>query len=160
MAFDRRQIDQFEAQAHVPARAVQGLTAADLDALPVPGTWSIRQIVVHLLESDLAATHRMRRIAAEDKPLIIAYDETAMARTLRYDQVDPALAGELFALNRRFAAQWLRTAPDESFSRAGIHNQRGLVTLADMVGMYIRHVDDHMVHLRRKRDLLGKPLGW
>lgn len=157
---DRTLIDQFAAQADVPARAIQGLDAADLLAYPIPGTWSIQQIVVHLLESDLAATHRMRRIAGEDLPLIIAYDETALAKNLQYDRTDLALTTDLFAANRRFVSHWLRLLPDETFTRRGVHNQNGFMTLRGLVETYIRHVNGHMEHLRKKRALLGKPLGW
>ena len=62
-AFDRTWIDRYEAGAELLAPAIAGLSSAELDAHPVPGTWSVRQIVVHLLESDLAAMHRMRRIS-------------------------------------------------------------------------------------------------
>lgn len=156
----RAEIDRYEAGADVPRRAIQGLSAQDLDATPIPGTWTIRQIVVHLLESELAAVHRMRRIAAEERPLIIAYDESLLADRLDYAHEDVDRVCELFAILRRWNAPWLRRMPAETFGRAGVHNQRGLVTLADMVRMYVKHLDGHMVHLRKKRELLGKPLGW
>lgn len=151
-------IDAYERGAEVPASAIVGLSNEELDALPIPGTWSIRQIVVHLLESELAAVHRMRRIAAEDHPLLIAYDESALASNLRYERCDLTLVTRMFADLRRFAAAWLRTMPPEAFARAGIHNQRGKVSLGEMVRMYVAHLEGHMAHLRKKRDLLGKPL--
>lgn len=150
-------IAAYEARASIPARAIQGLSREQLNAHPVPGTWSIQQIIVHLLESDLAATHRMRRIAAEDLPLIIAYDETRMADRLAYDQADLTLVAQLFELNRRFTGQWLHTLPPEAFDREGIHNQVGKVTLARLVEMYINHVDHHLKFIRDKRALLKAP---
>ena len=36
-----------------PGKAIQGLDRADLLAFPVPGTWSIQQIVLHMMDSDL-----------------------------------------------------------------------------------------------------------
>lgn len=137
------------------AAAVKGLSPAHLDALPIPGTWSIRQIVVHLLDSDLAATHRMRRIVAEDLPLIIAYDETAFASRLAYERADIALVLRLFADTRRFTRDWLDTLPPDAFARAGVHNHRGKVTLADIVRMYADHVDHHLAFITKKRSLLG-----
>ncbi len=138
------------------SRAVAGLGAAELDAFPVPGTWSIRQIVVHTLDSDLIATHRMRRIVAEELPLLISYDETLFAKALRYEDVDVALALRLFADNRAFTLTMLRGLPAEAWGRAGIHNQRGKVTLATVVGMYADHVDHHVGFILKKRALLGK----
>lgn len=151
-------IDAYERGAETPAGAIAGLSPAELDALPIPGTWSIRQIVVHLLESELAAVHRMRRIGAEESPLLIAYDESALARGLHYERCDLALATRMFADLRRFTAAWLRTMPPEAFARVGIHNLRGKVSLGEMVGMYVAHLNGHMTHLRKKRALLGKPM--
>jgi uncharacterized damage-inducible protein DinB len=137
--------------------AFAGLTPAQLDARPADGSWTLRQIAVHLLESDLAATHRMRRIAAEaTPPLIIAYDESALAANLSYDQDDLALVLDLFELNRRFTAAWLARVPESQFSRHGIHNQRGRVTLAEMVVMYVEHVDHHLRHAKKKRDAVTR----
>lgn len=157
---DRSLIEQYASQADVPARAIEGLAPADLHAYPIPGTWSIQEIVVHLLESDLAATHRMRRIAGEELPLIIAYDETALTKNLLYDRTDLKLSNDLFAANRRFMAHWLRMLPDAAFERKGVHNHNGIMTLGQLVGLYVKHVNGHMEHLRKKRQLLGKPLAW
>lgn len=151
-------IDAYVAQAETPRRWIEGLSASELLAHPVAGTWSIQALVVHCLDSDLIATHRMRRIAAEELPLLIGYDETAFARQRWYDQADVTLACELFAVHRRFTAQWLRTIPSEAWSRAGIHNQRGKITIAEMVPMYIQHIDHHGRFLADKRRALGRPL--
>jgi len=45
-------------------------------AVPVPGTWSLQQIAIHMMDSDLIASDRMKRIASMDKPLLCGYDET------------------------------------------------------------------------------------
>lgn len=155
---NRSHIDAFEAGATIPARAIAGLTREQLNAIPIPDTWSIQQIVVHLWESDAAAVHRMRRIAAEDTPLIIAYDETALARSLFYEDEDLARICRMFEDGRRMTAALLRRLPDSSFERAGVHNQRGKVTLAQFVELYVGHLRGHMTHLLKKRAMLGAPL--
>jgi uncharacterized damage-inducible protein DinB len=135
--------------------AVSGLTAAQLTAFPVPGTWSIQQNVIHLLDSDLVASDRMKRIIAQDKPLLIGYDETAFSQKLFYHEQSAEDALTMFELNRRATAAILKRLPDEAFARAGVHNERGLVTLGDMLNTYIRHVDNHLVHVLRKRAMVG-----
>ena len=155
---DRTLIDRYAAGGPVLARAIEGLSQADLNAHPVPNTWSIRQIVIHVLDSDLAATHRMKRIVAEEKPLLIAYDETAFAQRVGYEKLDVKLCCELFAAHRAHTAEFLRALPDGAFSRQGVHNQNGIVTLEGMVENYARHLDHHMRFLREKRAMLGKPL--
>lgn len=151
-------INEYESGATRPARWLLGLSPGEVDAHPVPNTWSIREVVVHVLDSDLAATHRMRRIAAEETPLLIAYDETAFAKNLRYESANLAVVTDLFALNRTFTAEWLRTLPSEAFARVGVHNQRGKVTLGDMVQMYVNHLSHHEKFVVAKRAALGKPM--
>lgn len=148
-------IDRYASGAATPGRAIAGLSRDQLLAHPVPGTWSIQEIVVHLLDSDLAATHRMRRIAAEEQPLLIAYDETAFAKTLSYDRDDLALVCRLFEVNREFTAAFLRRLPPEAFARTGVHNQTGIRSLLDLVGAYANHVDHHMKFLLEKKKLVG-----
>ena len=153
---DRSLIEQYAAGADAPRKGIEGLTRAELNATPVPGTWSIQQIVTHLLDSDLIASHRMKRIIAEENPLIIGYNETRFAEKLYYPEMDAGLVCDLFALNRRLTADILRRLPVEAFERSGVHNERGRVTLADMVKMYVDHVPHHMKFLDKKRKMLGK----
>jgi hypothetical protein len=155
---DRALIERYAAGAGVPAEVIRGLSAADLDAVPVPGTWSVRQIVVHLLDSDLVGSDRMKRVIAMDEPTLLAYDQDAFVARLGYAEADAALAAELFALNRRQTAETLRRLPDAAFRRVGHHTVNGPMTLEQLVGGYVRHLDHHVGFARRKRELLGKPM--
>ena len=155
---NRDLIERYAAGAEAPARAIVGLTAEDLDAFPVPGTWSIRQIIVHLMDSDLVGGDRMKRVAAEDNPTLLAYDENAFVARLGYDQMDAPLSCEVFCVNRMAVAHMLRRLPDAAFERAGMHTERGRETLGELVALYIEHLEHHLAFIRKKRELLGKPL--
>jgi len=153
-------LDRYISQADAPARMIDGLSASDLVAPPprdgAAGQWTIQQVVVHLWHSDLAATHRMLRIACEDRPLLIAYDETAHAAALGYNALDVGLVCEVFRLNRLHTADVLGRLPENAFARVGIHNQRGAVTLGEMVKIYADHVDHHAAFVAKKRAALAK----
>lgn len=155
---NRSHIDAFEAGATIPTKAIAGLTREQLNAVPIPGTWSIQQIVVHMWESDAAAIHRMRRVIGEDTPLIIAYDESALARSLFYEHEDLVRVCRMFEDGRLLMSGVLRRLPDATFERCGVHNQRGKVSLAQFVELYVQHLRGHMVHLLKKRAMLGTPL--
>jgi hypothetical protein len=155
---DRSIIEKYAAGAGVPARGIAGLSRDELNSFPVPGTWSIQQIIMHLMDSDLISGDRMKRVVAEDNPLILSYDETRFAERLRYDAMDPMAACELFAKNRAMIASLLRALPDDVFARTGVHSQRGKITLEQLVQTYVDHLDHHMKFLVQKRRLLGKPL--
>ncbi len=138
--------------------AFQGLSKSDLLATPIPGTWSLQQIAVHMLDSDLIASDRMKRIAAMKTPLLIGYDETAFSQLPGTNEIDALEACDLFDRNRHMTAIILRHLPDQAFQRVGVHNESGLVTLEQMVDRYIDHLEGHLVHVRKKRALLGKPI--
>ena len=153
---NRSMIEEYARGATVPAEAIKGLAPADFRATPVPGTWSIGQIVLHLMDSDLIAADRMKRVIAEDNPAIIGYDETAFAQKLFYNDLDPHQAADIFQKNRELMAEILRRLPESAFIRAGTHNERGKMTLGELVEMYVGHLEHHMKFLRHKKQLLGK----
>ncbi|MBX3352415.1 MAG: DinB family protein [Phycisphaeraceae bacterium] len=155
---DRTLIDRFERGGPALRAAIQGLTEDDLRAKPGPGAWSIRELVIHLLDSDLVAHDRMRRIAAMEKPLLIGYDENAYVAKQPYDALDLDLVCEVFECSRRLMAQHLRALPDAAFAREGVHNERGIVTLLELLEGYVWHVEHHLGFARQKRERLGKPM--
>ncbi|MEX2112009.1 MAG: DinB family protein, partial [Pirellulales bacterium] len=151
-------IEQYAAGAVQPAAAIAGLSREQLNAFPVPGTWSIQQIVVHLMDSDLIGADRMKRVAAEDRPpTLIGYDESAFANKLFYDELDPNMACDVFAKNRLLTAEILRRLPAAAFQRTGNHNEHGVMTLAELLANYVEHLNHHLKFIHQKRKLLGCP---
>ena len=151
---DRSRIDKYVAGGQELIDAYQGLTCEQLFAHPIPGTWSLHQIAIHLMESDLIGTDRMKRIAAMDKPLLIGYDESAFARLPGIELIDTQAACRLFDQNRHMTANVLRALPDESFERWGVHNEVGRMTLAEMLEKYIHHLSGHLAFVAQKRALV------
>jgi hypothetical protein len=155
---DRELIEHFAAGGEKLSLAVRGLTREDLVCFPVPGTWSIQQIVIHMQDSDLIAVDRMKRIIAEDEPTLIGYDETKFANALFNDEQSVEDALTLFDLNRRQFARVLRKLPDGAFDRAGNHNERGRVTLGYMLKSYVDHLEHHLHFIHEKRAKMGKEM--
>jgi uncharacterized damage-inducible protein DinB len=149
-------VEQYLAGADALFPAIAGLSPDDLNAHPVPGTWSIRQIVLHLMDSDLITSDRMKRVIAEENPALIGFDESAFVRSLFYDSLDAEMAADVFAKNRRLTAEILRRLPDAAFARFGTHNERGRVALAELVQLMVYHLDHHLRFANEKRRLLGK----
>jgi len=144
----------FEEGTQKVQTAIAGLTPAQLQLFPVPGTWSIHQIVVHLADADLARSDRMKRIIAMDKPILQAWDESRFAQRLFYHEqsVEDSLA--IMELDRRQMGRILRNLPESAFARTGMHSESGELSLAQMVDRAIRHVDHHLKFVRDKRALI------
>lgn len=151
-------IDRYESQAAELRRWVDGLSSAQLDAHPVPGTWSMRELVAHMLDSDLVYGHRMRKVAAERRPLMMGYDETIWAATPALQVGDATAMATIFELHRGWIASFLRALPAEAWSREGIHSERGVVTIASLLSTMLNHVPHHAKFAEAKREKLGKPM--
>src|SRR4051812_27596844 len=150
-------IDAYLASLPRLRRAVADLSPEQLQARPVPGKWSTLEVVCHLVDSDQAWCHRMKRVIAEEKPLLIGYDETRLTQALFYQERD--LEEELAMIDamRRQMGQILRSVPEPAWDRTGIHNERGLVTLAEMLEIETEHVAHHVRQIAEKRRALGLP---
>ncbi|HXE52920.1 MAG TPA: DinB family protein [Tepidisphaeraceae bacterium] len=149
-------IDQYEKGGDDLRMAVRGLAREDLVAFPVPGTWSIQQIVLHLMDSDLILADRMKRVIAEDNPSLIGYDESKFVKNLFYHEQSVEDAVNLFEMNRRNFARVLKKLPDAAFDRVGTHNERGPLKLSDLLSGAVNHLKHHLKFIVDKREKLGK----
>jgi len=149
-------VARYAAGATLPADLIKGLSKAELHAFPVAGTWSIQQIALHLMDSDLIGSERMKRTIAMNRPLLLSYDETAFTANLHYHTADATMACEVFRLNRLMTAALLRELPPDAFARRAVHSESGLETLEDLVNGYADHLDHHAKFMREKRKLLGR----
>lgn len=158
MPFDRSIIERYTQAGPVLRDAVAGLSPSEMTSFPIPGTWSIQQVVMHLQDSDLIGADRMKRIAAEKNPLLVGYDENAFTSTLCYDEQSLQDALTLFEISRRQFAAVLRKLPDAAFDKVGIHTEVGKVTLGSQLQKYIEHFEHHLKFIYAKRAKLGKPM--
>jgi uncharacterized damage-inducible protein DinB len=138
-------------------RAVADLNVEQLMARPVPGKWSTLEAVCHLVDSEQAWCHRMKRVIAEQRPLLIGYDEGRFASTLAYHDRD--LEQELVLLEgmRQQMARILRTLPEAAWSFTGVHSERGLMTLEELLRAEVEHIPYHLGFIVEKRKALGLP---
>ena len=152
-------IDEYAAGGARLREAVAGLTSEELNAFPVPGTWSMQQICVHLLHSDLFAVGRMCQIVAEDVPLLMDWNENTFVARLRYDTLPIEDVLTCFDTMRRTMAATLRQLKDEDFARYGVHSKKGKMTLEEILLSYTNHLSHHLEYLKTKRELLAKANG-
>jgi hypothetical protein len=100
----------------------------------------------------------MKRVIAEDKPLIIGYDESRFTAALEYDQRE--LQEELMLLEnmRGQMGRVLGGLADDAWSRTCVHSEVGLMTLEQMLQAEVDHIPHHIRHIIAKREALGVPV--
>jgi hypothetical protein len=151
-------IERFAAGSSILAYAAGGLTPAQEAAHPGPGDWSITELVAHLVDSDLVGSDRMKRVIAENDPILLAFDQTSWVKRLRSQEMPVAEGVNLFAANRHWMTRVLRACAESDFARAGQHSERGRMTLAELLTTYVNHLDHHLRFLYAKRANLGSSL--
>jgi len=144
-------LERFRRGAELVAMSMTGAAGAELDYVPEPGKWSVRQIVCHLADSEIAGAMRFRQIVAEDRPIIQAFDEKAWAANLDYRKRKPSHVIETFRAIRAENYELLKSLPEEAFARVGIHSARGEMTLLDWLRIYTNHPEKHSMQLRAAR---------
>ena len=156
---DRSKIELYAAGGEELVQAYWGLSVEALHAKQPDGSWTLHQIAIHMLDSDLIGSDRMKRIACMDNPLLCGYDETAFSNLPGSDQLNAFAACDLFQKNRAMTAIILNALPDSAFQRTGIHTESGKVSLAEMLEKYIHHLEHHLAFIAKKRAGAKKEAG-
>jgi hypothetical protein len=144
-------LERFRRGAELVAMAMTGAAGAEVDFVPEPGKWSIRQIVCHLADAELVGAMRFRQIIAEQRPVLQAFDQEAWAEKLDYARQKPSHAIETFRRLRGLNYDLLKDLPEEAFARVGVHSERGPLSLADVLAGYTAHAEQHTAQLRAVR---------
>jgi hypothetical protein len=144
----RALIAAYEAGPGEVDRALTDIGRDAFDRRPADGSWSAREVVHHLADSEMRSAIRLRRLLAEDEPLILGYDEAGYADRFHYADrpIEPALAA--FRASRSTTAQILARLSDADFLRTGTHAESGPYGVEDWLRIYARHAHEHADQIR------------
>ena len=101
------------------------------DFKPAPDKWNIREIITHIVDSDINSYVRFRIAIAESGKQVTAYDQDKWANALLYEiqSIDDNL--ELFKFLRKNTYKLLINLSDETWDNFFLHPERGKLTLLD-----------------------------
>ena len=148
-------IEAYLAGAPALRRAVAGMNAEQMRARPVAGKWSTLEVVCHVADFEPILADRMKRVIAEDRPLLLSADENRFATALAYHERDLEEELTLIERTRWQLARILRTLPSEALQRVGVHNERGPRTLEQLLTTAANHIPHHVTFIAEKRQALG-----
>jgi hypothetical protein len=136
-------VDRYEKGIEALQNAVRGVPEGMADRQPAPGKWTIREILAHLADAEIVGAARFRWIAAEPGSALKAFDQNAWATNLAYQKQEVQASLDAFRALRTSTAAMLRTLPDSAWSNTGVHEERGEVSLIDLVRLNAEHVEKH-----------------
>jgi hypothetical protein len=142
-------IAAYEAGPAEVDRALIDIGRDAVDRRPYDGSWSAREVVQHLADSEMRSAIRLRRLLAEEQPVILGYDEAGYAKRFHYADrpMEPALAA--FRASRSTTAQILARLDAADFARTGTHAESGPYGVEDWLRIYARHAHEHADQIRR-----------
>lgn len=150
----RRGVENFD-------RRMFDLTEEQLDQAFLPdagvGRWPVRVVLGHIADADLVAVHRMRKIVAEDNPILTEWDEHAFVDQNLYG-VGQGMAGggvigafvAAIHVMRQWTGMWLASLTDAQLSRTGMHPSRGPQSVRDIAVYYTWHLENHAAFVNAK----------
>lgn len=113
-----------------------------------PGKWNVRQILHHLADVELAFHNRLKKIIAEPKQVIWAYEPDLWATQFSYIDAPLDNAKRVYQLcrelNRELAEVYFEAMPDKEF----VHSKMGLRTLASELERLVTHNEHHLNQIR------------
>lgn len=112
------------------------------------GGWNVRQLLVHMADTETVLLERLRRIAAQPKALIMAFDPDAWAERLDYATRDLAIAQALFVAARSSNIELIQRFRAEG-GRSGVHSEAGTITLAAVAERVRWHNAHHLEQVEK-----------
>jgi hypothetical protein len=143
-------LERFRGGYAAVENALAGITEADLDRPAPDGGWTARQVAHHLADSEATAYVRLRRLIAEDEPLILGYDEPEYARRLHYDRPIASSLAVLKAV-RDASLDLLESLSPDEWERTGTHSESGPYSVGRWLEIYAAHSHDHADQIRAAR---------
>ena len=144
-------IEQYRRGHAEVVQALEAVTAGELDQRRVPTEWSIREVVHHLADSEMIAAVRLRRLVAEESPVIRGFDQELYARRLRYDSRPIEAALLVIEATRATTVELLGTISEADWQRTGIHTEQGVYTRERWLELNAGHTHEHAEEIRRNR---------
>jgi hypothetical protein len=119
---------------------------------PGEDKWSVHEILCHCADSEMNAAARIRFLIAEEKPVIVGYDQARWAKVLDYHAAQTELALAAVDVMRAHTVNLLRRLSEEAWAKEGTHTERGRYSAEDWLETYAEHLEKHAGQIKRNRE--------
>ena len=114
-----------------------------------PYTWSVKEVVGHMTDTERVFGYRALRFARGDATPLPGFDENAYARAADSDRRPLAALVAEFEAVRRSHVGLFRNLPDAAWSRRGTANDNA-VSVRAVAYIIVGHARHHTAILRRR----------
>ena len=126
----------------------KSIAPQDLSKTPIAGEWSAAFVLHHMCDGELHFATRYLNNLAEESPKIFPFNEDIYPSRLNYAKRDAQASLAAIEGVQIATANILSTIPEIDWSRTSVHEERGLMTLADLVKLASGHNKSHAGQLQ------------
>jgi len=113
------------------------------------GKWTIRQILHHLTDAELIFHYRLKRIIAERKPMVWAYDQDRWSNAFSYSVKPLKIKKQLYASCRELNIELIKSFFDQFGDREFVHSETGLGVLKNEFQRISEHNFNHIQQIQK-----------
>lgn len=129
--------------------ALARVPAAAIDFKPSPSKWNVREIIIHLADSEANSYVRLRKGIAESGSAIAAYDQDKWAEQFSYSTGDMDESIAFIGMIRKMNSRVIDSMTEENWHAYFMHPESGKKTMEDWLQIYTDHIDIHVKQIER-----------
>ena len=126
---------------------VDGLSDEQLAKKYREGSWTVRQLVHHIADSQLNMYQRLKLALTDDNPAVPAFDQEKWAALPDNDLPVESSIRMLEGLNERIVSLGQRL-PEEVLDRVFTHETNGEISVATKLAKLCWHEEHHLAHIK------------
>lgn len=145
-----RKIEEYGRGYEVLTAALSAVPREAWEHKPAADEWSVKEIIVHMGDSESMAALRLRKLVVEPGSTLMGYDEGKWAGALNYQGQDVDDSLQIIKMARQTSYRLLKTLPEEVFEHSVKHPEYAEpYTVETWLGIYARHIPDHVEQLKK-----------
>jgi len=138
---------------------IAGLTEQQLRWKASPSSWSVTEVLAHLVDHSIVVSFRIREILAGSQATLPGFNQEAwiVGQKANEEQISQliTIANGLVQFNSAL----LERLSGEEWEKAGINFTGETVSLAAIIPGFVAHVQNHLNQIRRiKQELVEKQM--
>lgn len=136
--------EQLSSLVDVAEQKLRQKSAADYCQPVLPGGWSCKDALVHLIDSASNNHQRFVRAALQPSLTFPGYDQDGNVRVQAAQQADWLMLVSLWAAYNRYLAHVIAHLPAEKWQTECVIGDSAPVTLEFVARDYVRHLKHHL----------------
>ena len=150
--------DPAEVLRATPARlnkVLNGMSPEQIEHKPAPTKWSLREILCHMADCEIAWAWRLRLIYGSDNPTLQPFEQDAWAKAYEGSGYTVETARASWNAARRWNLALIDSLTEEQKQRPATHPELGKIHLWTVAEIAAGHDVHHLTQLERVASKLG-----